>query len=68
MARIQRLLVSVIMRSGAGVLLLQRGQPYSEFLRHDPHSQVGIALWELPGGTAQAQQPERMRLVGVPMA
>ena len=38
------------MRSGAGILLLQRGQPYSEFLRHDPDTQVGIDLWELPGG------------------
>ena len=33
------------------VLLLQRGQPYSEFLRHDPETQVGIGLWELPGGS-----------------
>jgi 8-oxo-dGTP pyrophosphatase MutT (NUDIX family) len=39
------------MRSGAGILLLQRGQPYSEFLRHDPDTQVGIDLWELPGGS-----------------
>jgi 8-oxo-dGTP pyrophosphatase MutT (NUDIX family) len=50
MARIQRVLVSLIIRSGASVLLLQRGQPYSEFLRHDPDTQVGIDLWELPGG------------------
>jgi len=50
MVRIQRTLVSLIIRSGAGVLLLQRGQPYSEFLRHDPDTQVGIDLWELPGG------------------
>jgi 8-oxo-dGTP pyrophosphatase MutT (NUDIX family) len=39
------------MRSGAGILLLQRGQPYSEFLRHDPDTQVGVGLWELPGGS-----------------
>jgi 8-oxo-dGTP diphosphatase len=51
MTRIQRILVSLIMRSGAGVLLLQRGQPYSEFLRHDRDTQVGVALWELPGGS-----------------
>jgi 8-oxo-dGTP pyrophosphatase MutT (NUDIX family) len=51
MTRIQRTLVSVIIRSGAGVLLLQRGQPYSEFLRHDPDAQVGVGLWELPGGS-----------------
>ena len=51
MARIQRTLVSVILRSGAGILLLQRAQPYSEFLRHDPDTQVGIGLWELPGGS-----------------
>ena len=50
MACIQRILVSLIIRSGAGILLLQRGQPYSEFLRHDPDTQVGIDLWELPGG------------------
>ena len=50
MVRIQRILVSLMVRSGAGVLLLQRGQPYSEFLRHDPDTQVGMALWELPGG------------------
>jgi 8-oxo-dGTP pyrophosphatase MutT (NUDIX family) len=52
MARIQRTLVSVIIRSGAGILLLQRGQPYFEFLRHDPDTQVGIDLWELPGGSS----------------
>jgi 8-oxo-dGTP pyrophosphatase MutT (NUDIX family) len=51
MARIQRLLVSLIMRSGAGILLLRRAKPYSEFLRHDPETQVGIGLWELPGGS-----------------
>src|SRR3974377_864744 len=51
MTRIQRILVSVIVRSGAGILLLQRAKPYSEFLRHDPNSQVGIGLWELPGGS-----------------
>ena len=51
MACIQRILVSLIMHSGAGILLLQRGQPYSEFLRHDPETQVGIGLWELPGGS-----------------
>jgi 8-oxo-dGTP diphosphatase len=50
MVRTQRILVSLIVRSGAGVLLLQRGQPYSEFLRHDPDTQVGMDLWELPGG------------------
>src|SRR6516165_10317250 len=50
MVRIQRTLVSLIIRSGAGILLLQREQPYSEFLRHDPDTQVGIDLWELPGG------------------
>jgi 8-oxo-dGTP pyrophosphatase MutT (NUDIX family) len=38
------------MRSGTGILLLQRGKPYSEFLAHDPDTQVGIHLWELPGG------------------
>lgn len=51
MTRIQRILVSLIMHSGAGILLLQRGKPYSEFLHHDPNSQVGVGLWELPGGS-----------------
>src|SRR5208337_71229 len=51
MARIQRILVSLIVRSGAGILLLQLGQPYSEFLQHDPDTQVGVGLWELPGGS-----------------
>ena len=50
MVRTQRILVSLIVRSRAGVLLLQRGQPYSEFLRRDPDTQVGMNLWELPGG------------------
>ena len=49
--RIQRILVSLIMRSGAGILLLRRRQPYSEFLQHDPGTQVGVGLWELPGGS-----------------
>ena len=44
------------MRSGAGILLLQRGQPYSEFLRHDPDTQVGVGLWELPGGSLDFQE------------
>jgi 8-oxo-dGTP pyrophosphatase MutT (NUDIX family) len=51
MTRIQRILVSLIMRRGAGILLLQRRQPYSEFLQHDPGTQVGVGLWELPGGS-----------------
>jgi 8-oxo-dGTP pyrophosphatase MutT (NUDIX family) len=50
MTRIQRILVSLILRSGSGVLLLQRGQPYSEFFTSDPRTQVGVGLWELPGG------------------
>jgi 8-oxo-dGTP pyrophosphatase MutT (NUDIX family) len=44
------------MRSGGGILLLQRGQPYSEFLRHDPNTQVGVGLWELPGGSLDFQE------------
>jgi 8-oxo-dGTP diphosphatase len=32
------------------VLLLKRRRAYAEFLRHDPDSQVGLGLWELPGG------------------
>jgi len=51
MARIQRILVSLIMRSGPGILLLQRAKPYSEFLQHNPETQVGVGLWELPGGS-----------------
>jgi 8-oxo-dGTP pyrophosphatase MutT (NUDIX family) len=51
MTRAQRILVSLIMRSGAGILLLRRRQPYSEFLQNDPGTQVGVGLWELPGGS-----------------
>jgi 8-oxo-dGTP pyrophosphatase MutT (NUDIX family) len=51
MVHIQRILVSLIVRSGAGILLLQRGQPYSEFFQHDPDTQVGVSLWEVPGGS-----------------
>jgi 8-oxo-dGTP pyrophosphatase MutT (NUDIX family) len=50
MTRIQRILVSLLLRSELGVLVLQRGRPYSEFLRYDPETQVGVGLWELPGG------------------
>jgi 8-oxo-dGTP pyrophosphatase MutT (NUDIX family) len=50
MTRIQRILVSLMLRSESGVLLLQRGQPYSEFFEHDPNTKVGVGLWELPGG------------------
>jgi 8-oxo-dGTP pyrophosphatase MutT (NUDIX family) len=50
MTRIQRTLVSLILHSQSGVLLLERGQPYSEFRRQDPDTRVGVGLWELPGG------------------
>jgi len=50
MTHIQRILISVILRSSSGVLLLQRRKAYSEFLKNDPDAQVGVGLWELPGG------------------
>jgi 8-oxo-dGTP diphosphatase len=50
MMRVQRILVSLILRSELGVLLLLRGKPYSEFFKQDPKTQVGVGLWELPGG------------------
>jgi 8-oxo-dGTP pyrophosphatase MutT (NUDIX family) len=50
MKRIQRTLVSVLLRSEFGILLLQRRLAYSEFLAVDFGSQVGVGLWELPGG------------------
>jgi len=50
MTKIQRTLASVIVRSGSGALLLKRAQPYAEFIKHDPSTQLGMGLWELPGG------------------
>jgi 8-oxo-dGTP pyrophosphatase MutT (NUDIX family) len=50
MTRSQRIVVSVILRSESGVLLLQRSQPFSEFREHDPDVHFGAGLWELPGG------------------
>jgi 8-oxo-dGTP pyrophosphatase MutT (NUDIX family) len=50
MTRIQRIVISLIIRSDLGVLLLLRGRPYAEFPRDDPDAQTGIGLWELPGG------------------
>lgn len=50
MTRTQRVVVSVIVRTESGVLLLQRGRPFSEFRRHDPGVHLGAGLWELPGG------------------
>jgi 8-oxo-dGTP pyrophosphatase MutT (NUDIX family) len=71
---IQRMLVSLIVRSRAGVLLLQRARPYSEFLRHDPDTQVGMDLWELPGGSLdfgetplQAAVRETSEETGIPV-
>jgi 8-oxo-dGTP pyrophosphatase MutT (NUDIX family) len=48
--QIQRVLVSLIMHNESGILLLQRGLAYSEFLAVDSSAQVGVGLWELPGG------------------
>jgi 8-oxo-dGTP diphosphatase len=50
MTRTQRIVVSVILRSQSGVLLLQRARPFSEFRKHDPDIHLGAGLWELPGG------------------
>jgi 8-oxo-dGTP diphosphatase len=50
MTRVQRILVSLMIHSESGVLLLMRGRPYAEFLSHDAGTQMGVGLWELPGG------------------
>jgi len=50
MTRSQRIVVSVMLRSESGVLLLQRARPFSEFREHDPDIHLGVGLWELPGG------------------
>lgn len=50
MTRNQRIVISLILRADAGILLMRRAKPYSEFLRYDPDTEVGIGLWELPGG------------------
>ena len=42
--------MSLVLRSDLGILLLQRGRPYAEFLGADASAQTGIGLWELPGG------------------
>jgi 8-oxo-dGTP pyrophosphatase MutT (NUDIX family) len=63
MARIQRILVSIIMRSGPGILLLQRAKPYSEFLQQNPETQVGVGLWELPGGSSDFGETPQQAVV-----
>ncbi len=50
MTRVQRIIVSLIVRCELGLLLLQRGRPYSEFRERDPGTRMGVGLWELPGG------------------
>lgn len=50
MTRVQRIVISLIMRSDLGVLLLQRGRPYAEFPPGDTGTQTGVGFWELPGG------------------
>jgi 8-oxo-dGTP diphosphatase len=50
MTRTQRIVISVILRSPSGVLLLLRARPFSEFRTHDPDVHLGAGLWELPGG------------------
>ncbi|HTV15645.1 MAG TPA: NUDIX hydrolase [Acidobacteriaceae bacterium] len=47
MTRVQRVVISLLMRSDAGILLLLRGRPYAEF---PTGGGVGVGLWELPGG------------------
>jgi len=50
MKRVQRIVVSPLVRCDQGILLVQRGRPYREFLEEDTETQIGIDLWELPGG------------------
>jgi 8-oxo-dGTP pyrophosphatase MutT (NUDIX family) len=50
MKRIQRIIVSVLVRQDNGLLLLKRARPFSEFRTNGERSLAGMALWELPGG------------------
>jgi 8-oxo-dGTP pyrophosphatase MutT (NUDIX family) len=50
MTSIQRIVISLIIHSDLGILLLLRGRPYAEFPAGDPDPQTGVGLWELPGG------------------
>jgi 8-oxo-dGTP pyrophosphatase MutT (NUDIX family) len=50
MTRTQRILISLIIHSDLGILLLLRGRPYAEFPKGDAGTQTGAGLWELPGG------------------
>jgi len=50
MTQVQRILISLIVRSDLGILLLLRGRPYAEFPRDSTDPQTGAGLWELPGG------------------
>jgi 8-oxo-dGTP pyrophosphatase MutT (NUDIX family) len=53
MTRTQRVLISLLIHSDAGVLLLLRGRPYAEFSGEDAETQPGVGLWELPGGSLE---------------
>lgn len=50
MTHSQRIVISLIIRSELGILLLLRGRPYAEFIGDSGDIRVGIGLWELPGG------------------
>ena len=50
MTRTQRIVISLIIRSDLGILLLLRRRRYAEFSEGDGDTGAGIGLWELPGG------------------
>jgi 8-oxo-dGTP pyrophosphatase MutT (NUDIX family) len=50
MTRITRILISLVIHSDLGILLLLRGRPYAEFPKDDKGTKIGVGLWELPGG------------------
>lgn len=50
MMRVQRIVISVVVYSDLGILLLLRARPFAEFRDGDSNAQPGVGLWELPGG------------------
>ena len=50
MTRVQRTVISLVVHSNLGMLLLLRRLPFSEFRDYAGDDGPGVGLWELPGG------------------